>query len=79
MPGPKKVGTQVVDKGAVSVEWSIKWPGPVEYSMLTPVVRLSRNVGPTETVEAVTQELHDLALQSTIEHLLDGLAKLKKQ
>lgn len=60
----------------ISVSWGIKWPGPADYSMLSPSVTLNCEVAEDEDVERAIDDAHTLALQSVIECLQDGLIKV---
>jgi len=61
----------------VTVTWGIKWPGPVDYSTLSPEVTIERSIGSGERYEDAFDDAHSLALQSMSEALLEGIKKMK--
>jgi hypothetical protein len=63
----------------VKVTWGVKWPGPVDYSTLSPTVTIERSVGDEESYEEAVAEAHGLAFQSALEALLDGIRRMERE
>jgi len=62
----------------ITVSWGLKWPGPVNYSTVSPHVSVERTVEDGESVESAIDDAHSLAFQSAVECLQDGLVRLEE-